>query len=118
MTETKNVANLLFLAIMATSVYLCFLLFRPYVTPILFASVIAIVFYPLHRYMQRLSRSPNLNAFVSTLVTVLLTVVPLTFLLIALSNELRGLYQALAARSAGSGGITAYLLQSSEHLMS
>jgi predicted PurR-regulated permease PerM len=118
MIERRNAANLLFLGITAAAVYLCFLLFRPYVTPILFASVIAIVFYPLHRYTQRISRSPNVSAFVSTLVTLLLTVVPLTFLLIALSNELTGLYQALAARSAGSGGVTAYLLQGSERLMS
>lgn len=118
MIEKRNAANLLFLGITATAVYLCFLLFRPYVTPILFASVIAIVFYPLHRYTQRVWRSPNLSALVSTLVTLLLTVVPLTFLLLALSNELTGLYQALAARSAGSGGVTAYLLQGSESLMS
>src|SRR5262249_10794341 len=57
-------------------------------------------------------------AIISTLVTLLLTVVPVTFLLLALSNELSGLYQALAVRSAGAGGIMAYLIRGAEGVAS
>jgi predicted PurR-regulated permease PerM len=118
MMERKNAANLFLLGITAVALYLCYRLFRPYATPILFSSVIAIVFYPLHRYMRRFFRSPSLSAFISTLVTLLLSVVPLTFLLLALSHELTTLYQNLTARSAESGGAIAYLLRSFERLTS
>lgn len=116
MMDRKNAANLLLLGMTAAALYVCYLLFRPYLTPIVFASMIAIVFYPLHHHTQRISRSPTLAALISTLATLLLTVVPLTFVLLALSNELTDLYHGLAVRSAESGGVTAYLLRGSERL--
>src|SRR5262249_34851637 len=116
MMEKKTAANLLLLGMTAAALYVCYLLFRPYLTPIVFASMIAIVFYPLHHYTQRISRSPSLRALISTLATLLLTVVPLSFLLLALSNELTDLYHDLAARSAESGGVIAYFLRGSERL--
>src|SRR5262245_26915105 len=116
MMERKNMATLLIAGATAVALYVCYLLFRPYLTPILFASVIAIVFYPLHRSVQRKFRNTSVGAIISTLVTLLLTVVPVTFLLLALSNELSGLYQALAVRTAGAGGTTAYLVHSAERV--
>jgi predicted PurR-regulated permease PerM len=114
--DRKNAAKLLLIGLTAIALYVCFLLFRPYLTPIVFASMIAMVFYPLHHYTQRISRSPTLNALTSTLATLLLTVVPLSFVLIALSNELTDLYHDLAAKSAESGGVVAYFLRGSERL--
>ncbi|HMF90075.1 MAG TPA: AI-2E family transporter [Candidatus Angelobacter sp.] len=118
MMDKKNAATLLLVGITAGALYLCYLLVRPYAAPILFALVVAIVFYPLHRYSQRAFRNRSGSAILTTLVTLLLTVIPLTFLLIAISSELRGLYQSLAVRSAGEGGVTAYLLHSSERITS
>src|SRR5262245_27361391 len=118
MMERKNAATLLIAGATAVALYVCYLLFRPYLTPILFASVIAIVFYPLHRPVQKIFRNATLGAIISTLVTLLLTVVPLTFLLLAVSNELGGLYQALAVRSAGAGGMIAYLVHGAERAVS
>ncbi len=118
MMERKNAATLLIAGATAVALYVCYLLFRPYLTPILFASVIAIVFYPLHRSVQKTLRNPSFGAIISTLVTLLLTVVPLTFLLLAVSNELGGLYQALAVRSAGAGGMIAYLVHGAESVVS
>src|SRR5262249_3076913 len=116
MMEKKNATTLVSLGLTAVSLYLCYLLFRPYLTPILFALVIAMVFYPLHRYTQRICRGPTLGALISTLATLLLTAVPLTFLLLALSNELTNLYHGLTVKSAGAGGVLAYLLRGSERI--
>jgi len=118
MMERKNMSTLLIAGATAVALYVCYLLFRPYLTPILFASVIAIVFYPLHRSVQRKFRNTSVGAIISTLVTLLLTVVPLTFLLLALSNELSGLYQTLAVRTAGAGGLSAYLIHGAERVAS
>jgi predicted PurR-regulated permease PerM len=112
----KNTATFLLIAITAGALYLCYLLVRPYAAPIIFALVVAIVFYPLHRYSQRVFRNRSASAILTTLATLLLTVVPLTFLLIAISKELSDLYQSLAVKSAEAGGVTAYLLRGSERI--
>ena len=118
MIERKDTATLFLAGVTAIALYLCYLLIRPYTTPILFASVIAIIFYPLHRRTQQMFRGRNLSAAISTFATLILTVVPLTFLLVAISHELSDLYQSLATKSAGSGGVLAYLLHGAEKIIS
>jgi predicted PurR-regulated permease PerM len=118
MVEKKKQAQLLLAGLTAVSLYLCYLILRPYITPILFACVIGIVFYPLHRHIQRTFRSRNLSALISTLVTLFLSFVPLIFLLFAISNELAALYQSLVARTGGAGGMFEYLLRGSEGVSS
>lgn len=118
MMEKRNSATLFLAGVTAAMLYVSYLLIRPYATPILFASVIAIIFYPLHKRMHRMVRGRNLSATISTLATLVLTVVPLTFLLVAISHELSDLYQSLATKSAGSGGVLAYLLHGAEKIVS
>ena len=119
MPDRKTVASLLLAGTTAIALYACYLLFRPYITPILFACVIAIVFYPLHRGVRRAFRRQNLSAAISTVLTLLLGIVPLAFLLIAVSNELSDLYQSLAMKNgSGSGGLAAPLFTGSEKIMS
>lgn len=116
--DRSTTSKLVLAVLTAAALYACFQLFRPYVTPVLFAAVVAIVFYPLHKYIRRVVHNKTMCALCSTLITVLLTVVPLMFLLLAISNELTGLYHSLAARSAGAGGVVPYLMQGSERLSS
>lgn len=112
MKGRSNASTLLLAALTAVSLYLCYLLFRPYADPIIFAVVIAIIFYPLHRRFQRLFHKPSVAALVSMLAALLLTAGPLLYLGIAVSSELSDLYKALAARSAGDGGPAAYIILS------
>jgi predicted PurR-regulated permease PerM len=117
MPDRKNIATLLLAGATAVALYACYLLFRPYITPILFACVIAIVFHPLHRGVRRIFRRQNLSAAVSTVLTLLLSVAPLTFVLIAVSNELSDLYQSLAAKNGGTGDLVASALRGSEKVI-
>jgi len=117
MMERKNSATLFLAGAAAVALYLCYLLIRPYATPILFASVIAIIFYPLHRRTQQMVRGRNLSAGISTVTTLIATIVPLSFLLVAISHELSDLYQALLTKSADSGGVLAYLLHGAEGIV-
>jgi predicted PurR-regulated permease PerM len=116
MIDRKNAARLVLAGLTAAAVCLCFLVFRPYVMPGLFAAVIAIVFSPLHRYLRRFLKNPTGSALVSTLITLLLTVIPLAFLLLAISNELTGLYHSLTAKSSEAGGVVPYVLGWSQKL--
>jgi predicted PurR-regulated permease PerM len=118
MMERRDSAALFLVGITAVALYLCYLLMRPYATPILFASVIAIIFFPLHRYTQKMVRGRNLSAAISTAATLILSIVPLTFLLVAISHELSGLYQSLVTKSADSGGVLTYLLHGAEKTIS
>lgn len=117
MPDRKNIATLLLAGATAVALYGCYLLFRPYITPILFACVIAIVFHPLHRVVQRVFRRQNVSAAVSTVLTLLLSVAPLTFVLIAVSNELSDLYQLLTTKDGGTESLVTWLLQGSEKII-
>lgn len=109
-TQKANAATLVLIGLTAIVLYLCYLLFRPFAGPVLFAAVVAIVFYPLHLYVQRFLRNPNAAALGSTLLALLLIAVPLGLIGGAASRELSGLYQSLAAWTAGQGGIPAYAI--------
>lgn len=117
MPDRKNVATLLLAGATAIALYACYLLFRPYITPILFACVIAIVFHPLHRVVQRAFPRQNVSAAISTVLTLLLSIAPLTFVLIAISNELSDLYQSLATKDGGTGSLVTSVLQESERVI-
>lgn len=100
-------ANLVLIGLTAVVLYFCYLLFRPFAGPILFAAVVAIVFHPLHRYSRRFLHNSSAAALASTLLALLLTAVPLGLIVAFASRELSDLYQSLTAR-AGQGGILAY----------
>jgi predicted PurR-regulated permease PerM len=82
---------------------------RPFVEPILFAAVLAIVFYPLHNRVWRWIRGPNMAALVSTLGVILVVVIPLVGLGSAVTREVSGAYTILSAESAEGGGWQPYI---------
>src|SRR5688572_20674725 len=82
------------LAATAIALYLCWLMLRPFIGVLEWAAVLVIVFYPVHKRLAKKIRSRGLSALISSLLVVLIVVLPLTFLTVALANEL-----AVAARS-------------------
>jgi predicted PurR-regulated permease PerM len=88
----------LLLALSALFLYLSYLLFRPYASPILFALVIAVVFQPLHVYISRRIRTQSLAALCSMSLAMAFVAVPLLLLGFALSHELSDLYRSMASR--------------------
>ena len=115
MSDRGNVTTIFLLVLTLASLYLCYLLFKPYAGPILFALVIAIVFHPLHRYSQKKFRNRSAAALVSMLAAIVFTAAPLLYLGLALSHELGDLYNLLAAKSAGNGGPGLYLVRTLQH---
>ena len=118
MIERKDAGTFLLLAATALALYVCYLLLRPYAGAVLFASVVAIIFHPLHKKVtQKIIRSANISALVSTALTFLFSVVPLTLLLMTMSQELGGLYQSLKANTSGTGSLIAHLLHGFERVV-
>ena len=88
---------------------LCYIMAEPFITPILFAAVMAIVFYPIHNRIWSRIRGPNLAALVSTVLALLVIVGPIAGFGTAIEGEITHAYSYLSARSAEGGGLVPWL---------
>jgi predicted PurR-regulated permease PerM len=82
-----------FVALVITLVialYLCWLMLQPFVNIILWAAVLAVVFYPLHRRIHERVGSASGAAALSSLLVIVLILLPATFITIAVVKELAG----------------------------
>jgi len=72
--------------------YLLWRVFAPFIAPIAWAAVLAILLMPAYRRLLRRLRRPNLTALVATTLTILLVVIPAVFLAAALFRQGGHLY--------------------------
>ena len=105
----KRVTVVFLLTLTAVSLYFCYLLFRPFLNPLLSALVIAVVFFPIHANIQRLLRHPSLAALASTIIVVLLIIVPAVAIILAIKGEVADLYTLIDQKSTESGGLSPYV---------
>jgi predicted PurR-regulated permease PerM len=85
------------LIVLAFALYLCWLMLQPFVNVILWAAVLAVVFYPMHRRIRARVGSPSAAAAISTLAVIVLILIPVTFITIAIVRELAGAADSLQA---------------------
>jgi predicted PurR-regulated permease PerM len=78
------------LAVLLAAVYVCWLMFQPFFNVLLWAAVLAVVFYPMHRRILERVKKPSLAAAASTLLVILLILLPVTLVTIAVVRELSG----------------------------
>ena len=117
-TERKPTPSTLFLlALAAISLYFCYLIASPFLTPIFLAIMIAIVFHPIHVHVQARIRGGNAAALISTILVLIVLVVPTVGLGVVVSREVRGLYQLLDERSAQQGGWNPYAMHIVDRLL-
>ena len=117
-TEGKPTTSTLFLlALAALAFYFCYLIARPFLTPIFLAVMIGIVFHPIHVRVQARIRSRNAAALISTILVLIVVVVPTVGLGVVVSQEVRGLYQLLDQRSAQQGGWNPYAMHIVDRLL-
>jgi predicted PurR-regulated permease PerM len=115
LTMTKRrIANIFLLSLTAIALYFCYVIAQPFLMPIFLAFVLAIAFHPVHAFINKSIRKHNFAALVSTLLVILVIVVPAILIGIAITRELAELYQNLGERSAEEGGWTPYLLHIAE----
>ena len=101
----KRVTIIFLVSVTALSLYFCYVLFSPFIKPLLSAAVIAIVFYPIHLRIQRALRSPSLAALASTIIVLLLIVVPAAAIVLSIKGEVTDLYTLIDQKSTESGGL-------------
>jgi predicted PurR-regulated permease PerM len=117
MDRRQATTTFFLVALAATALYFCYLIARPFLSPIFLAVMIAIVFYPIHVRIQARIRSRNVAALLSTILVIFVLVVPALGLGVVVSNEARGLYQLLSQRSAEQGGWNPYVMHAMERLV-
>jgi predicted PurR-regulated permease PerM len=70
------------------SIYLCWLMLQPFIMVIAWATVLVIVFYPIHRRLAARIKRPSLAALLSCLLVILIILVPVALITLAVFNEL------------------------------
>ena len=91
-------------AVTLLALYLCWLMLYPFVEVVLWAVVLVIVFFPIHRRILARVGSPGWSALLSCLLVIFVILVPLTLLTFAVVNEVSDFAQMLQPNSDGSGG--------------
>jgi predicted PurR-regulated permease PerM len=115
--ERKQATTTIFLlALAATALYFCYVIARPFLSPVFLAVMMAIVFHPVHARIQAHIRGRNTAALISTILVLLALIVPAVGLGVVVSQEIRGLYQLLNERSAAQGGWNPYVMHAMERL--
>lgn len=82
-------------AIVLIALYLCWLMLQPFIEVLLWAIVLVIVFYPMHRRLLAKLKRPSLAAILSVLVVMLVILAPLALVTIAVVNEATDLVRDL-----------------------
>lgn len=85
------------LAATLIALYLCWAMLKPFIGVLLWAVVLVIVFYPVHRRIEARLGRPSLSAALSCLLVIMTILVPLTLLTWAVVRELTGFAQNLQA---------------------
>jgi predicted PurR-regulated permease PerM len=82
---------------LVAALYLCWLMLQPFFNVLLWAAVLAVVFYPMHRRILERTKKPSVAAACSTLLVILLILLPVTFITVAVVRELTGAAAAFQA---------------------
>ncbi len=115
--ERKQATTTFFLlALSAIALYFCYVIARPFLSPVFLAVMMAIVFHPVHARIQAHIHGRNTAALISTILVLLALIVPAVGLGAVVSQEIRGLYQLLNQRSAAQGGWNPWVMHAMERL--
>jgi predicted PurR-regulated permease PerM len=78
------------IAVLLAALYVCWLMFQPFFNVLLWAAVLCVVFYPMHRRILARTATPTVAAALSTVAVILLILLPVTALTVAVVRELSG----------------------------
>jgi predicted PurR-regulated permease PerM len=113
----KQAAVFCLLGLAAIALYLCYLIAKPFLAPLLIAVMIAIVLHPIHLRIRKLFRSANGAAAISTTLVLLVVAIPLVVLGISISKELSDVVHSLRERGGSQTSLSPYLAHLAENLV-
>ena len=77
------------------ALYLCWLMLQPFLDVLLWALVLVIIFYPVHRRIRARTGKPSLSALLSSALVIVTILVPLSLVTLAVVREVAQLAQYL-----------------------
>ena len=108
---TKNRATIVFLlGLTAVALYLCYVLISPFLKPIIFSAILAVLFFPLHSRVRRHIWNRTASSLLSTVVVIVLITLSTMFLGRAIATGLRDIYQSLAGSGDGRERLSVYFV--------
>jgi predicted PurR-regulated permease PerM len=100
----RSARQVFLIALSVLAAYLCFTIVRPFLMPMVAATALAILFYPVYERISHVIRNRNAAAVLSVVVVLLVTLIPAVLLSRGVARELQQLYSSLASKSSASGG--------------
>lgn len=95
--DNRQIRWWMLVAVTVIALYLCWLMLQPFVAVLAWATVLVIVFYPVHKRLLKRVKSPGITALLSCLLVILTILVPVVLVTIAVLNELSGALSSLQA---------------------
>ncbi|MDP3982063.1 MAG: AI-2E family transporter [bacterium] len=93
-------SNYFLLFCLITSAVIVYFVIQPFLTPLIVAAMFAFLFQPIYGKLLRFTHGrPSLAAFFTTIVAIILIVLPIAFLGTLILKESTGLYQTLAGEN-------------------
>lgn len=102
-TATQRVTTILFYGFLAVLAWSVFLILEPFITPLVWAAVLVILFHPWHRRLER-RWGPTRAALASTAVVTAILIVPVLFVMTGFVHQALG-----ALGEVESGGFSIHL---------
>jgi len=100
----KKLSFVFLLLLTAAALYLSFLIARPFLAPIITATLLAVAVYPLFTLVHRTVRNRNGAALLATMVVLLALLLPTVLIVNRLAKETKTLYGWLNEQSSARGG--------------
>src|SRR5690349_1260295 len=105
----KRLSLVFLLVVTGVALYLSFVIARPFLTPIMTATLIAIAIYPMFLKLCRVIPKRSMAALVGTLLVLVAILLPAVLLVEKLAHETTQLYSWLNERQAAQGGWREYV---------
>ena len=115
--DKKTRVLIFLLSLLAVTLAFAYVIAEPFLKPVAFAAIIAIAAFPLHERVQKKIAKPGWAALASTLMLILLFLVPFGLLLVKASNEAVIAAQRLGEKSASEGGFVPFVMSLVERPM-
>jgi predicted PurR-regulated permease PerM len=106
-----RVAPVFLLGLIALALYFCYLLVAPFLKPVLFALIFAVVFYPAHAQIRHWTRNRNAAATLSTTAVILVVGALSFFIGRALVSGLHDIYDSLTGSGENKERLTVFIIQ-------
>lgn len=87
MVELKEYSKYLNLIVLLITLYLGYLVVRPFLYALIAAVIVAYLFYPWHKKILKKVKRKNLSAFITTIMVLLIVTIPLVLAISAITRE-------------------------------